>query len=146
MRPSWLFDTNIVFAVPPSMACVLLALRTFSGCGPTNGDSKPINSVAKIITHYVPTIQHSSQLLVLPIKLGMKKHFNVFPNPNNGIFSINTTSNFDKIEIFNLVGQKIFTFNNEDLNHINLSKEPTGIYFVKVSFENSIITKRIIYN
>lgn len=74
------------------------------------------------------------------------ENFNVFPNPNNGIFSINTTSNFDKIEIFNLVGQKIFTFNNEDLNYINLSKEPTGIYFVKVSFENSIITKRIIYN
>ena len=70
---------------------------------------------------------------------------NVFPNPNGGLFSINSTTKICSVEIINILGEKIYA----DLvaassKNINLSNEPSGIYMVRLKNDaRGIVTKKI---
>ena len=71
---------------------------------------------------------------------------NVFPNPNQGTFSIQWTNEiFNTIEIFDAAGKRVLKqvilqqgFFNE------AEKLKSGVYWVKLSGENSISTKKIV--
>ena len=71
---------------------------------------------------------------------------NVFPNPNQGIFSIQWKNEmFNTIEIFDAAGKRVLKqvilqqgFFNE------AEKLKSGVYWVKLSGENSISTKKIV--
>lgn len=74
---------------------------------------------------------------------------NVYPNPSNGIFTINTGKNFvEKIEISNSLGQVVYE-NLKPLSNnlkIDLSKFSKGEYFVKVyNNEKFYISKIVLY-
>ncbi len=70
----------------------------------------------------------------------------VYPNPNNGVFNIDTKLAIEKIEIYNFLGDKIkeqlITKNNVVINMQAYNK---GTYFIKVITSNQVITKKIIY-
>ena len=75
----------------------------------------------------------------------------IFPNPSEtGIFSIyfygnNTT---EKIEIVDITGKIVYskTLNNqcENILPIDISDQKSGVYILKIQFNNEIITKKII--
>ena len=71
-------------------------------------------------------------------------NFEVFPNPSNGIFTIQNT--FDQkdfsVEIYDILGKKIMQ--QKDSNEIDLSSSPKGIYLLKIREGNEIYTKKII--
>ncbi len=67
----------------------------------------------------------------------------IYPNPNNGSFTIELTSD-SKIFIVNTLGQELInTTLNSGNNQINLNNVASGIYFVKVICGNLQTTKRI---
>jgi hypothetical protein len=80
------------------------------------------------------------------------KNFSIFPNPNNGIFTVSLeskTNNPIKIGLFDVLGRTIslqlfktntMTF-KEKLHFNNLSQ---GVYFLKISQDKSFISKQII--
>ncbi len=58
--------------------------------------------------------------------------FSLAPNPTKGMFSIN--SDVAKVQIFNLTGQLVKTFNTKAANEsLSISELNQGIYFVKVT-------------
>ena len=63
-----------------------------------------------------------------------EKNIKVFPNPNNGNFTIQLT-NFEgptPIVIFNTIGQKVYTLTvNTEQQSIALPSVKKGIYMVK---------------
>jgi hypothetical protein len=63
-------------------------------------------------------------------------HINIFPNPGNGAFQIKSDMSAPAdIEIYNVDGQKIMTRTlhaTGDDNTINISTQPSGIYFYRV--------------
>ncbi len=69
-------------------------------------------------------------------KIGLK----VIPNPNNGLFNISVSSDYESdvtMKIFSVEGQNVFTFrlgkiNGSYTNTINMSNYPKGVYFVTV--------------
>jgi len=75
------------------------------------------------------------------------KGVKVYPNPNNGRFTIETTSleNSTSVFVFNILGTKIFqTTACSRKYEINLSGNDKGIYVVKVTYGNEQFIKKII--
>lgn len=78
--------------------------------------------------------------------------FKIFPNPNNGIFTVDIqdiTSNLIILEIFDNSGrivrnQNYTVTNNKFSKNINISDEKSGIYHLKVHDENISFSKSII--
>ena len=67
----------------------------------------------------------------------------IFPNPATGLLTIKHKYQVTKIEIYNKLGQKVFTDINK--NVIDISVLPSGIYFIKIEGQSGIIDlKKII--
>ena len=75
---------------------------------------------------------------------------NVYPNPSKGKFTIeaaNTLSPEARIEIYNAIGEKVYTgasFKQQTSKEIDLSKELKGIYFVKLYDKEKVFIKKIV--
>jgi len=77
---------------------------------------------------------------------------NVYPNPNNGQFTLNvntTDVNELSIKVINLQGQEVYNRNNFDnLNTVNeqidLNDRANGIYFVIVTTDKGSVTHKMI--
>ena len=72
----------------------------------------------------------------------------VFPNQNNGLFTIKSNQNFNKIEVFNLLGEKTkeYPFTNSNSLFLSIKNMPKGIYFIKIFLKNRVVTEKITYN
>ena len=68
--------------------------------------------------------------------------FDIYPNPSEGVFNINSEFMIDKIEVYNLLGSHIKTLSNT--NSVNLSRENSGVYFLKLFSHNLVTTKKVI--
>ncbi len=68
---------------------------------------------------------------------------NLYPNPNNGVFTINFKNPDAKkiIEIYNVLGIKVYSANlGTEKTEIDLNTENKGIYFYQLKSENEIIS------
>ena len=78
-------------------------------------------------------------------------NFTIYPNPSNGIFTINydATRSYRRLQvkITDITGKIIykeqFTIHNSQFT-INLTNQPAGIYFLNIQTETDIYTKKII--
>ncbi|WP_432410549.1 T9SS type A sorting domain-containing protein [Rasiella sp. SM2506] len=81
------------------------------------------NSASKIAT---VTVVDS----VLGIKEQASLSLSIIPNPTNGLFQVVTSSNYERILIYDIFGRIVF---NEDFEtQINISTFKDGIYFVQL--------------
>ncbi len=83
-------------------------------------------------------------------KLNENTHFNIYPNPNTGIFSLKILSKDNeiyKIRIFNEIGLQVYEdfvrVQKQSTSNIDISNFANGIYFVNIISENVNITKRL---
>jgi len=77
------------------------------------------------------------------------KYLNISPNPNNGKFMLNGSHSMKQWEVSNYMGRVYFAGkmnqNESTIKQLDISNLPTGIYFIKVEFQDgAIITKQII--
>ena len=74
-------------------------------------------------------------------------HFKVFPNPSSGVFTINYPSScrFGDIIITNIFGEIVSNFRNQNLktSTIDLSNQPSGIYFISLKTESGTYTRKL---
>ena len=79
----------------------------------------------------------------------------VFPNPTSDEITISMTGNTEKsiaIQIYQATGELVFSKETQDINNeifsekISLRDLNSGVYFVRVHHQNTIITKKIIKN
>ncbi len=74
--------------------------------------------------------------------------FEVFPNPNNGIFNVVfSDNNIKSIIVYSLIGDKVFekTACSDKQINIDISQFKTGLYLVKVIEGNTVTTKKILH-
>ncbi|HNQ12375.1 MAG TPA: T9SS type A sorting domain-containing protein [Bacteroidia bacterium] len=76
--------------------------------------------------------------------------FEIYPNPSNGVFNVRSTENFNddlNIVISNVIGQEVIRLQNVSLNQagllIDLSKQLSGTYFVRIFNEENVTTQKI---
>ena len=62
-------------------------------------------------------------------------NFIVYPNPSSGKFTISSKSNISAIEIYNILGERVYSdskFNYQTSNNIDLSDQGKGIYIINI--------------
>lgn len=72
--------------------------------------------------------------------------FSVFPNPNEGRFTIRTDYLMVDVIILDLSGKVVFEGVVEDGDQIDLSDHPTGVYIMKVTTETDNFIRRVVKN
>ena len=69
----------------------------------------------------------------------------VYPNPSNGIFTIETgTSSKTVLEVYNILGKKIVASEINNTYKLDLSGYPKGIYSVNIITNGESVSKKII--
>jgi hypothetical protein len=73
-----------------------------------------------------------------------KNNIQIYPNPTSGKIVVESEkSNVESIEIFDIVGRKLSTFNFQlSTNEIDISHLAAGIYFMKVDSKTVKIVKQ----
>ena len=66
----------------------------------------------------------------------------LYPNPTRDMLNINTISEIDKIEVYNLLGGLVIDKHNS--KSISLKNFSSGLYIIKIYSNNVLITKKII--
>ena len=77
-----------------------------------------------------------------------QKEFKIFPNPSNGNFNIifDETNGIHSVEIFSLLGQKVFEKEKTGSSSISVNNLQKGIYLLKVTKDSKSRTQKIIIN
>ena len=79
----------------------------------------------------------------------IENSFAIYPNPtNNGTIAINTNLSIDAIQVISINGQLINDFKNPvKVNETyTLENLPKGFYFLKLTYNNTSVTKKISVN
>ena len=72
-----------------------------------------------------------------------KVFLNIFPNPSSGMVEIRSTQN-GQLEIFNTLGKTLrISTKTHFAESLDLSKWPSGIYFVTLKTEKGSVTQKI---
>lgn len=75
-------------------------------------------------------------------------NFEIYPNPAKGNFNI-SLNNYEKgllIEIYSVLGNKVFENNNVTSQEINISNLQSGVYLVKITKDSESKIKKVIIN
>ncbi len=81
-------------------------------------------------------------LTVNIIELGSQNSINIFPNPSNGMYSIQAKGN---LFVFNTIGEKVFSQKLvNDTNLLDLSGFPNGMYFISLQTEEGVFVNQIV--
>ena len=78
-------------------------------------------------------------------ELSATSSIDVFPNPTKGMFTVRTNEK-GKANVFvaNTVGQLVLSTSSENgISTLDLTTQPTGIYYVKVTSGNESSVKRL---
>ena len=70
----------------------------------------------------------------------------IYPNPSNGTFSINNANQMYSIEVYSIIGQKIFSEENITKSEITLPNIARGTYLVRISIDKDSVIKKLIIN
>ena len=66
---------------------------------------------------------------------------NIYPNPSNGFFSIESEDVIEKVLVTNIVGEIVLTSNS---NQLDITNQPNGIYFVEVFTEQQRYSEKVV--
>jgi len=73
-----------------------------------------------------------------------EKQLTIYPNPSNTNFVVSGLTGESKIELINMLGERIYFYqSNDSQESIAVSHLPTGTYFVKITDDNGQVTKKI---
>lgn len=107
---------------------------TYLNCFSQNG---------KTIWPYPVTDSCGLYYLGVPALQQNKPVITIYPNPSKGLFTFDISSDnyqpIKAVEVYNVWGEKVFTGtlrSTQGDNSINLSNQPNGVYFYRITGEN----------
>jgi hypothetical protein len=95
---------------------------------------------------YILTAQTPPTTLYLNPALGLKENalasdsISVYPNPTNGLVTVNSTTAVKAITVYDTTGKQI---SSSKTNTVDLSNQAKGVYLVQVQTENGSTTKKV---
>ena len=77
---------------------------------------------------------------------GDSNDFKMYPNPSNGNFYIENSNKAFSIEIYNIVGQKVYERKNTTGSTLTVTNLNKGVYLVKITDDSKSLIKKLIIN
>jgi hypothetical protein len=71
--------------------------------------------------------------------------FELYPNPVTNIVLVSTQEKINEIQIFDVTGKQVLVVKDSSTN-IDVSQLKPSIYFVKISTDKGVLTKKLIKN
>ena len=68
----------------------------------------------------------------------------IYPNPSRGTFSINNANTLYSIEVYSILGQKIYGLKNTTQSEITIPNSTPGTYLVRLQIDSNEIIKKLI--
>ena len=140
---SWTDGT--CYAVSDTVAYLIEALNP-AGCSPSIKNPQPMSGYSSARSN---TQQNYANTSVF--ELSDVSYLHIYPNPTSGIFVIANEAKQSHIEIYNVLGEQIqkLAIGNRQLatnsqTTIDLSDQPSGVYFVKMKTADGVAAKKII--
>jgi hypothetical protein len=97
---------------------------------------------------YLDSLEISFEATVGLDKLNKKIELNLFPNPTNSLFTIQTNEPINELSITNLLGSKIKDYNfllqPTKIIQLDVTDLPAGTYFITVTTGSGTLTKKLI--
>ncbi|MFZ5554982.1 MAG: T9SS type A sorting domain-containing protein [Bacteroidota bacterium] len=91
-----------------------------------------------VLNKYVNSTTMITENLIMP-------RVNVYPNPSNGAFSLESDENILSVEIYSTDGSKILANEGEsNFMRFDLSAQPAGIYLVKTRTIHSVLKRLVV--
>lgn len=130
------------------------------GDGSSSTDENPIHNYIKSgefnvdlqITNGKCRLLKNMSITIIDDKIGTE--FIVFPNPSrNGLFNVQCPSNTEmenlKLDVYDSFGKLVYSettsLKNGMLINLNISDNARGIYFLKLTTNEGVFTKKILY-
>lgn len=71
----------------------------------------------------------------------------IYPNPADGVFHIESTSEISEITLYNSLGQKVYHSLVQTKNmSISTENFASGIYYISIGTQKGVVTKKIVIN
>jgi beta-glucanase (GH16 family) len=109
--------------------------------GGTAGSIDPSFSQSEMVIDYVRVYQNTS----LGLEEIAQEEFSVYPNPVSSTVNIGSNVEISSIALYNTYGQRIVE-KKSNTNALDVSQLNHGIYMLKITSGNRIVTKRIMVN
>ena len=145
----WFFVTGSGNVLPVEGDYTIVATGIWEQVVRTHNIPAAANVTARIRLKTVDTsIKVDDFSLVLTSTLGVDdfssiEKMELFPNPVKDILTLKSLSTIKKMEVFNVLGQKVMV--RENTNSLNVNKLKSETYILKIVNENgSVSTKRFI--
>ena len=68
--------------------------------------------------------------------------FKIYPNPTSDIVHIDTNIQYNSIELYDILGKRIFSIKNT--NNIDVSKLKSGLYLFKITIGKQVLIKKLV--
>ena len=123
------------------------------GIGDQAGVFREIDCMYEIPYSYISYVCYNSNpAFCIPSGLttingleSISSEISISPNPSSGIFTLQSTAEITTIEIYNVLGEEVYKSEvKSQKEEINLSNQPSGIYFVKVITDEKVYSRKII--
>jgi hypothetical protein len=111
-----------------------------------DGNGDPIldgNGNPRIKGNWGSLGSHDCQCNELSINKETALQLSIYPNPSsNGAFNFSAKSNIVNVEVYSVLGEKVFSLeNNSGIESINIG-EKSGVYLVNLRTVNGVVTSR----
>jgi hypothetical protein len=86
-----------------------------------------------------------------PCALGVDElsmaNVDIFPNPTNGMFTLNSSKSIDKIEVYSLLGELVLSETANKFNiELDITKLENGLYTIYIHSDNGVQMSRLVKN
>ncbi len=73
-----------------------------------------------------------------------ESHVFVYPNPSNGTFNLNLGAGQWDVEVYDIMGRKVYENQCDGRSTLDLEQCPKGVYFLKAMGENKGMTAKVV--
>ncbi len=70
--------------------------------------------------------------------------FSIYPNPSNGMFNISGVNAQTRVVVTNSHGQTVYSSEIYDATRLDLTAQPVGVYFIKLTSDNQTRIEKVV--